>query len=283
MNYSRDQETSSSKEFLENFAENKKEFTLTDSVPFVIINDGNDRKPIPSKNYPYGSVGKVEVLYRDGTEKGCTGFLAGPRFAITNAHCFRSATEEPWLATFTPHAGAEYRANVITTVFGNYDFENPSSVDVSQDWAILIFSWNIGNTLNYILPIEFYPGWFDREVLNVVSYPNDYPDGIFQEGCKAVSPSGRSPTDPVPMTISHTCDVNRGASGSPLFTRRGDDWVVPLMNAAAITPNPSDPSTGDMVCDFSPSCKNLAVNSVSYATTFYNVWEEVCNVADCSN
>lgn len=166
-------------------------------------------------------VGRLEI----SGEAFCTGALIEPGLVLTAAHClFDPVTSKPvpveeiqFLAGWRNGRAAAYRRVRAAVAHPDYDYNNPSETDrVRNDLALIQLQHPIRNTTIDPFGTDVQPGPGAR--VGVVSYAHNRSEApSLQELCQVMSRQDG-------MLIL-SCDVDFGASGSPVFSF--DDAGIP--------------------------------------------------------
>lgn len=190
-------------------------------------------QPIVSadKAQAWQGVGRLNL----GPHGMCTGALIAPNQVLTAAHCFFDETSlEPikpsevvFLAGWRNGRAAAERVASRIVIHKDYRPELPLRDAVSVDLALVELSHPIDSTTAMPFELEQQPS-VGRE-LTVVSYARNRSEApSIESGCEVLDRTNR--------VITANCDVDFGASGSPIFVvNRGVPKIASVMSAMAQT------------------------------------------------
>jgi len=179
---------------------------------------------------PWEAVGRVNLI---GTGF-CTGTLIAPKLVLTAAHCIYDKRTGAriddgnieFLAGWRDGRAAATRWARRVVIHPDYRYQNTNRMDrVAADIALIELDHPIKNSR--IVPF----GWSKRprvgQKVQVVSYARDRAESpSLQETCNVL---GR---DPSVLVLS--CQVNFGASGSPIFViKDGRPLIASIISAKA--------------------------------------------------
>lgn len=210
---------------------------LSLTVPAVAVQSDSPpdgRVIVEAMEYPWSAIGRVNT----GGRGYCTGFLVGPRHAMTAAHCLYDFTEGRWRGANELHFVAGYQRDefLIHSKVARYQvsdrFDVADRADPSatvHDWALLTLEESIGQTA----------GWLGLMALNSATLQTLVSDNrqIVQAGYR----SGRAhaiSANPGCRVLQrfagghglvHDCTVYHGDSGSPLLLFADDQVHVIAM------------------------------------------------------
>ncbi len=194
------------------------------------------RVPVDATAAPWRAIGRVQGQIGNDARWTCTGFLIGPRLAMTAAHCLYNPRTRGFMRPSSVHflLGYErggYPAHTVLTALAvapGYDPAHGADT-LGADWAVLLLAEPLG-TPDRILALapaderEFGRlslGGYDQDRIEMIEADLDCTLGAWE-----ADRGGR------PL-IRHTCSGTHGTSGAPLLARRGSAWVVVGLQVAA--------------------------------------------------
>jgi len=223
----------------------------------------DDRISMQSHDYPWSTIGRVEIDRGDGDVQICTGTLIWKNLIITNAHC---VLEDEDKGTVKPES-IKFKLNVVDDIplseAGVKEIftgtQSPHK-ERAKDWAILKLDKPLGNKYGWM---EF--AFFDSidepiRPFNMVGYSLDFPAenpaytaGVHQ-GCRIRGEKNGY--------LLHDCDMTQGASGGPIFFLRDNgEAVIVAINAAQYI----IPGGRQKAPMYTPRTANIAVMVNSWA------------------
>jgi protease YdgD len=213
--------------------------------PSGLLAPEDRRVQVPSGQWPWSAVGRINVVFGPSYRKLCTGTAIGPRQVVTAAHCIFNDRVNAWGRpesmhfvlgqtgeTFSAHSVAE--SFVVSPQF-KFRMEDRPRYDiipwamVKHDWAIL----TLHDTLN-VKPVPVrvirnaqLPAAGSGDQVALAGYGQDRQYVLSAHiGCSANVDS----TDA--GTITHRCDTTPGESGGPiLLLHDGDAALIGIHSA----------------------------------------------------
>ncbi|MCA7119752.1 MAG: trypsin-like serine protease [Acidibrevibacterium sp.] len=190
------------------------------------IGRNDDRQPVNPADFPWRALGRVQTAL--GSR--CTGFMVGPRTAITAAHClFRERTRliiQPRLIHFLLATSRGAAAGVALvadfTIAPGYDPFHESE-SAGADWAVLTLSAPLVREGEYLRLDRTLPPRGTPALLG--GYSKDHIEIIEADLHCLITEQIRDARGGV--LLHHTCHATSGTSGAPLLFRLGSgEWRV---------------------------------------------------------
>lgn len=170
-------------------------------------------------------VGRLDMLFEDGSTGFCTAFIVDDTHLLTNYHCIPGLPRD---GVQPQVKAAQFVAGYIRPGHGEgvdrYTVApNAVEADRALDYAVLEVFGDPSQTYGRLELAGVDPE--DGEFLWIIGHPQGQSQHISREGCAASSPavSGEG-------KLMHTCDTLGGNSGSPVL-RLSDKRVVALHHA----------------------------------------------------
>ena len=188
------------------------------------------RVQVPSDQWPWSAVGRINVVFGPSFRKSCTGTVIGSRQVITAAHCLFNDRVNDWGKPESMHfvvgqsgekfLGHSVAESFITDPQFKYRLEDRPKYDfipfamIKHDWAIL----TLRDALN-VKPVPIrgirnatLPTAGSAEEMALAGY------GMDRQYVLSVHKGCTAKVDwPDAGTITHLCDSFHGESGGPIL------------------------------------------------------------------
>jgi protease YdgD len=210
-----------------------------------LLGPKDHRVQLPSDQWPWSAIGRVNVVLGPSYRKFCTGTVIGARQVITAAHCLFNDRVNDWGRPESMHfvvgqtgekfSGHSVAGSFVTAPQFKYRLEDRPRYDfipfvmVKHDWAIL----TLRDALNVKpVPIRAFrnaelPTADSGDEVALAGYGMDHQYVLsVHKGCTA------RVDWPDAGTIAHMCDSFPGESGGPiLLLRDGDAALIGVHSA----------------------------------------------------
>lgn len=195
------------------------------------------RRSVDSNEMPWRAIGRVNI----GGRAHCSGTLVAPAIVLTAAHCVYSRTEKKLVVPGILHFLAGYskgefqgHSKVTRYIIGNgFDgTKGPSRSNLAHDWALLILSEPLGDSIGFLAMPESWANAgteadgkkitlsIDPDIITA-GYPGDRSHVLsLEENCRisATAVKGR--------VLFTDCIALKGDSGGPILQESNGVWSV---------------------------------------------------------
>jgi V8-like Glu-specific endopeptidase len=204
-------------------------FQQLDTPSNSVIGTDDRIRITDTTTYPWGSIGRLEIGFSNGSGGHGSGVMISPYHFLTAGHCVYDSSEGGWASTLKVSPGQ----NDITKPYGeaNWTYARTytgwtNSSNVGDDWALITLDRNIGNFTGWLgYEWNSSDSYFQNMTVNTAGYPGDLGGGddmYFASGpIQKVSSSQ--------FFYGGTMDTAPGQSGSPVWrynSTTGDRYVV---------------------------------------------------------
>lgn len=183
---------------------------------------GSDDRVAAPLDYPYRVIGRLTTR----TGSLCTSFMVSKTTAVTNAHCVVSDKDEvlaPEEVEIYLDFHKKYFPAKRIVISKSYLKDK-----MKFDFAFIEIEEEAGHVTGYFGTRAFDPGLARKDILQLSGYSLDVKNGweLFRQKklCRSEKPS-------VDGLIMHDCDMEKGASGAPVFIKVDEQFYVVGINS----------------------------------------------------
>lgn len=195
--------------------------TFTSAVQEIVIGSDDRQQITDTQATPYAWICDLLITDAMGREWIGTGWLASPRLVVTAGHCVYLTNQAGWARSITVAPSRDGTDTPYT--FDAIELHSVSGwVNAGQpeyDYGAMILPAEAEYKLGHFGFGSFADWELDGELVNVVGYPSDKPEGTMWGSVRALDAS-------LPDVLIYDVDTFGGMSGSPVIRWDETDYIV---------------------------------------------------------
>jgi V8-like Glu-specific endopeptidase len=213
---------------------------MAESVPEVIV-DQDDREPVTNTgDFPWRCICSLLITAQDGTRWLGTGWLAGPKTAITAGHCVYLHGSGGWPAridVFPARNGASKPYRFTSTSFRSVKGWTRDQKPANDYGAIILPQPSVVGFFGYTPMTD---AELSGRLVSVYGYPSDKPSGTLWGHYRQL-------TQVLPRQLVYNIATIGGQSGAPVWDKDGEDrFVVGIHNYGDVSGNSATRITNEV-------------------------------------